>query len=140
MTNRGTASLPQTTASALFKVQGGRVLVMGIYGEVTTIVQTQTNNAKLISDPTVGADVDLCATLDLTADAVGTMYGITGDFSDAMKTATSGALEIGSTDNIQGVVVAAGNINLSCSASSSGEVKWSILWRPLDEYARVVRA
>ena len=138
LTARGAASLPQSTASAIFKVQGGKVQVLGIFGEVTTVMQTQTNNVKLIADPTTGADVDLCATLDCTADAVGTMYHITGDLSDALIADTSGAAE--ALADYQPVIVAPGDIDLSCSASSTGAAKWSVLWRPLDPGARVVAA
>ncbi|NUP23459.1 MAG: hypothetical protein HOZ81_46875, partial [Streptomyces sp.] len=82
--DRTTAALPQTTQSALFTVAGGRVIITSIVGEVTTVIQTQANNTKIVSNPTTGTDVDLCAVLDITADQVGCLYGITGLFSDAM--------------------------------------------------------
>lgn len=127
--------LPQSTAEALVNVVGGKILLEGVFGEVTTVIQTQTNNAKLVADPTTGADVDLCATLDITGDAVGTMYRITGDLSDAMEAATSGAQEL--LGDYKPVVVAPGAIDLSCSASSTGAVKWVFLWRALDPYAKL---
>ena len=43
---RATAALPATTQSALFNVVGGRIAVLGIIGEVTTVIQTQACNTK----------------------------------------------------------------------------------------------
>jgi hypothetical protein len=139
-TSRATAALPQTAQSALFNVNVGKVKIHGIYGEVTTVIQTQANNTKLVSNPTVGADVDLCAVNDITADAVGTIYSITGDFSDAMVATTSGAVETSPTANSLAPVVAAGTIDLNCAASNTGSVKWVCVWEPIDVGATVSAA
>src|SRR5689334_16854453 len=72
------ATLPASATQNLFTVAGGRILLMGIFGEVTTVIQTQACNAKLISTPTVGTAVDLCAVLNITAKEVGALFGITG--------------------------------------------------------------
>lgn len=124
---RAAESLPQTTATAYFTVTG-RVLLTLVEGEVTTIIQTQANATKLIANPTVGADVDLCATDDITADAVGTLYSITGTLADAMVATTSGA----ATAQGSGVIVAAGTIDLSCAASNTGATKWTLHYVPID--------
>jgi len=126
---KAAANLPQSTQSALFTVSGGRVAVK-LYGEVTTVIQAGVNNTKLVSNPTVGADVDLCATLDIDADVVGTMYSlnVAGNFSSAMVATTSGAL----VEQAAWAIVAAGTIDLSCSASKTGQTKWSCSWFPID--------
>ena len=49
---RATATLPQTTAEALYTITGGRILLVSIIGEVTTVIQTQANNTKLTFNPT----------------------------------------------------------------------------------------
>lgn len=134
---RSKANLPQGVAAAIFTVSGGKVLICDIIGEVdTTVIQSDTNNMKLISNPTVGADVDLCATVDIASDAVGTMYHITGTLTDAMIATTSGALES------QGdpIAVAAGTIDLSCDASKTGKIKWTLFYIPIDKGAKVVTA
>ena len=82
--DRPTATLPQTTAHALFTVVGGRVAITQIVGEVTTIIQTQANNTKLTATPDIGTAVDLCTVLSISADEVGCLYGITGLNTDAM--------------------------------------------------------
>jgi hypothetical protein len=134
--DRTTAALPQTTQSALFTVTGGRVLITSIVGEVTTVIQTQANATKIVANPTTGTDVDLCATLDITADQVGCLYGITGLFSDAMVGANAGATVVPRNS----VVVPVGTIDLSCAASNTGAAKWSITYIPLDNGASVTAA
>jgi hypothetical protein len=134
--DRATAALPQTTQSALFTVTGGRVLVTNIVGEVTTAIQNQANNTKLVANPTTGTDVDLCAVLNIAADEVGCLYGITGLFSDAMVGANAGATVVPRNP----VVVPVGTIDLNCAASNTGSVKWSITYIPLDDGAAVTAA
>lgn len=134
--DRTTAALPQTTQSALFTIAGGRILLTSIVGEVTTVIQTQANNTKLVSNPTTGTDVDICAVLDVTADQVGCLYGITGLFSDALVGANAGATVVPRN----AVVLPIGTLDLSCAASNTGSVKWSITYVPLDDGASVVAA
>lgn len=130
---KAAANLPQSTQSALFTITGGRIRVMGIYGEVTTVIETKANNTKIVSNPTVGADVDLCAVNDITADSVGTIYTITGTFANAMVATTSGAVP----DQAAKTVVAAGTIDLSCAASSTGQTKWVLQYEAIDPGATV---
>jgi hypothetical protein len=132
---RATDSLPATTAEALFTVTGGRIVVYQIVGEVTTVIQTQTNNTKLIHTVATGTDTDLCAVLDITGDEVGTLYGLTGTFADAM---------LGAGQALQGqtkpIVLKPGDIELSCAATNTGSVKWSLYWAPLDDDVTVEAA
>jgi len=134
--DRATATLPQTAQSALFTVSGGKVAILGIVGEVTTAIQNQANNTKIVSNPTTGTDVDLCAVLNIANDEIGTLYGITGTFATAMVGVNAGAGVMCS----QPVVVPPGTIDLNCAASNTGSVKWSIWWLPLDDGATVTAA
>lgn len=133
---RAAAALPQTTASALFNVVGGRVAILAVLGEVTTVIQTQANNTKLIANPAVGTSVDICAVLDISADEVGCLYGITGVPADALVGANAGASPVCSRP----IVVNTGTIDLSCAASNTGAVKWQIRYLPLDEGAHITAA
>lgn len=135
---RDSAALPQTTDEALFRITGGKVRILAITGEVTTVIQTQANNTKLKFNPAgTGADVDLCAVLSTTADAVGTLYTITGDFSDAMQESLWAA-ESDKTMEPGGVILGPGDIELDCAASNTGEVKWTVEWEPVDGSANLV--
>jgi hypothetical protein len=134
--SRATAALPQTTQSALFTVTGGRILLTSIVGQVTTVIQTQANATKLVSNPTTGTDVDLCATLDITADQVGCLYGITGTLATAMVGANAGATVV----QTNALVIPVGTIDLSCAASNTGSVSWTLTYVPLDDGASVSAA
>ncbi len=133
--NRALATLPATTATPYFTVTG-RVKLISIIGEVTTLVQTQACNAKLISNPTVGADVDLCAVLDITAAAVGAQFTITGTLANAMVKTTSGA----GVFQAAPLLIMPGTIDFSTSATNTGATKWRIEYIPVDAGARIFAA
>lgn len=134
--SRAAGALPATTQSALFTVSGGRVLVTGIVGQVGTAIQNQACNTKLVANPTTGTDVDICAVLNIANDEAGTLYGITGTFSDALVGANAGATVFPG----RAVVVAAGTIDLSTSATNTGTVAWDLWYIPLDIGATVAAA
>lgn len=136
---RATAALPQTAAGALFTVTGGKVLVTSLVGEVTTIIQTQADATKLTFDPVdAGATQDLSATVDITADAVGTLYSLTGTPATAMQD----ALNFLPSNKVlaQPLVLKPGSILLDCAASNTGSVKWDLTYIPLDNGASVAAA
>lgn len=136
---RATAALPQSAAGALFTVAGGRVVVTSIIGEVTTVVQTQANATKLTFDPTdAGATQDLCGTTDITADAVGTMYSITGTAATVLQD----ALNFLPSNKVLALplVLKPGSVLLDCAASNTGSVKWTLAYWPIDTGATVVAA
>ena len=134
--DRATAALPATTAEALFTIAGGRVAITQIVGEVTTVIQTQANNTKLTANPTTGTSVDMCAALDISADEVGCLYGMSGTPADALV-GTNAGLTPG-----QGVaqVLNVGTIDLDCAATNTGAIRWTLFYVPLDEGASVVAA
>lgn len=134
--DRATAALPQTAAAAIFNILGGRVAVMGILGEVTTIIQNQANNTKLTANPTTGTSVDLCTVLSIANDEVGCLYGITGVVGEALIGANAGYAPLPTRPCVVGV----GTIDLDCAASNTGSVKWSIWYIPLDDGAYVEAA
>ena len=132
---RATKNLPQTATEALFTVSG-RIIEMHIVGEVTTVIQTQGNNTKLTLTGTVGAAVDMCAVNDITSDAIGTLYHITGTLANALVATTSSC----GVAQAAPLLCAAGPIDLITAASNSGQVKWTIRYVPLDVGALVVAA
>lgn len=134
---RPAAALPQTADGALFRITGGKVRILSITGEVTTVIQNQANNTKLKLNPSgAGADVDLCAVLSVANDAVGTLYTITGDFSDAMQESVWAA-ESDKTMEPGGVILGPGDIELDCAASNTGEIKWTVNYELIDEGGKI---
>ena len=133
---RAAAGLPASTAGALFTVSGGRVAITQIVGEVTTVIQTQANNTKLTANPTTGTSVDICAVLNISADEVGTLYGISGLQSDALIGINAGAVP----GQVRDVVVNVGTIDIDCAATNTGEVAWTLFYIPIDDGASVTAA
>lgn len=132
-TDKATAALPASTTGTLFTISGGRVAILGIVGEVTTIIQAQANNLKLVSTPTTGTAVDICAVLDVNGKEAGCLFGITGTFATALVGANAGAGLMCATP----VVAPIGTIKASTSATNTGSVKWTIYWLPIDDGASV---
>ena len=134
--DKAAAALPQTTAAAIFNVTGGKCLITSIVGEVGTVIQTQANDTKLTANPTSGTSVDICAALDISADEAGSLYAITGTFTDALQGGAAGAV----ANQATGVVVNVGTIDLDCAASNTGTIAWTITYVPLEANAAIVAA
>ncbi len=137
--DRATDTLPQSTDEALFTITGGQVLITSLVGEVTTVIQTQANNTKLKFNPTAtGADQDLCAVLDITADPVGELYTISGTVGDALRSDL--LIGLNSLLGAGGLILSEGAIELDCAASNTGSVKWYLTYIPLDDGASIAAA
>lgn len=140
---RATATLPATTQAPIYTIAGGRVILMSLLGEVTTIIQAQANALKVTANPTAGSDVDLCATVDVNALEVGGKLSLIPDFdatpfSVALGKQLAGAAPFGL--GTRGIVLAAGTLDLVTAATNTGSVKWDLHYVPLDAGATVTAA
>jgi hypothetical protein len=133
---KSAAALPQTAQGVLFNITGGRVLLTMLLGEVTTAIQAQATLTKVVANPTVGADVDLSATVDLTGKAVGTLIGVTGTAANALVAAN--AVLLGQL--AAPAVLPIGSLDLNTAASSTGAIKWIVYYVPLDPFAKMAAA
>jgi hypothetical protein len=134
--NRPTAVLPQTAHAPLFTVAGGRILLLSLIGEVTTIIQNQANNTKITAYPAAGTAVDLCAVVSTANLEVGGKLVLPAAFATALAKTLAGAAIL--QPNL--IVVAPGTIDLDCAASNTGAVKWSAFYVPFDDGATLVAA
>ena len=133
--NRATAALPATTTSAAFTVNG-RVKILSIVGEVTTVFQTQACNLKIQFNPAgTGASTDLCANLNVTASAVGSMFYPDGTFATALVKAVYLARPMTTP-----IIVEDGTLDLVTDATNTGSVKWRVEYVPAGPGAFVVAA
>jgi hypothetical protein len=132
--DRATANI--TTGLPLFNVLGGRIAVNLILGEVTTVIETKTVTLKLQANPTTGATVDMCGTLDLSADPAGTLYTIAGAAATALQRGECGSV-IGQSAP---VIVAVGAIEAVVGDTHTGSIKWSVFYTPIDDGAYVEAA
>jgi len=123
--SRDPGAIAQSGLLSLFTVSGV-VEIIQIFGFVTTQIQNQPNNTKLVANPSGGPDIDLCSTIDIDNAGPGQQYSITGTFANPMVSSTGAAWE----GQGNPVLVGGGTIDMSCSASSTGEISWIVLWRP----------
>lgn len=133
---RTTSNLPQTAASSIFTVSGGRIEIVRLVGLVTTVIQSGTNNAKLICDPTTGSTGDLCTTTDIASLEVGGMLTIDGTVGNALVKANAFAIK----QMALPLWVPAGAIQFSTDASKTGQIQWSLFYLPIDAGAAAVAA
>jgi len=133
-------TIPATTTDQIFRVKGGRVLVRGLIGTVTTVIQTQADNMKVSSkaldnaSAAIGTAVDVAANVDITAREVGGMYFVEGD-GTAGVLSNAGAAFVGA--NTGEWIAPQGEIYLTTSATNTGAMKWDIFYTPLDPGAYV---
>lgn len=132
---RAAENLPQSTQAALFTVSGGRVAVTEIIGEVTTVLQASgTDDTKLVFNPSVGSDSDLGTSLDIMAySAVGTLFWLDGLTSPLQHGVFTRPID-------RPLILPLGSVDLNCAASKTGQIKWTLVYAPLDPGAKVVAA
>lgn len=136
---RPATALPQTADVALFRITGGKIRVLGLYGEVTTAIQNQANNTKIKLNPSgTGSDVDLCAVANIANKAVGDILSLTGTAATALQISAAPWVLVPAAGVAQpGIILGPGDIELDCAASNTGAVKWTLVYELVDAGASV---
>lgn len=135
--SRATSALPATAALNIFTVSGGRILLVSLIGEVTTIIQAQACTIKVTSTPTTGTAVDLSAvSASLSGLEVGGKLTLPAAAATALVSGNAGGV-IGKQASW---VIPVGNISYTTSATNTGAIKWDLTYVPLDVGAQVVAA
>lgn len=132
-------SIGSVASGNLFTISGGPVRVLALVGQITTVVQTQANNTKLTHTATGGTAVDLCATLNITGAEALKVFALDGVKGTALTLSTDAGVVIASALHMP-LILTAGVIALSCSATNTGAVDWFIEYEPLVAGATVVAA
>lgn len=131
-------TLPQSTTDQIFRVVGGRILVHLLVGQVTTVIEGTDPVLKVsvraLTDAAAvtGTAYDIAATLDISSDEVGTMYGVEGD-GTALTSGGQVAASLEAFGN--GFICNQSQIYLTTGASKTGATKWDMWYQPLDEGA-----
>jgi hypothetical protein len=135
---RATATLPASGTGNIFTVSGGRIVVVGLIGEVTTAVQNQACTLAIGSAPTVGtgSTTALGTASSIIAAPIGTHFGANPGSATVVDLSTQAGVLL----NAAGFVLDAGNITITTSATNTGSVKWDLLYVPFDIGASVVAA
>lgn len=134
-------TVPTNATQTVFTVTAGRILVVALYGLVSTIIGGTTPAAKYVATPTTGSANDMCTTLTITGDEVGMMWQV----PSAVGSALIGAAAAGKSGSLSGnagwcgQIVAPGTIGFNDSAAdATGAVIHTLYWIALDDVARVV--
>lgn len=133
----GAKTLPATATGSIFNVIGGRVLVTSIVGVVTTAIQNQANNTKLVATPSGnGAVNDLTGVVDVANLALGGLLSPTGLAGDALVKSTGG----GVSGLRNPIIVTPGAIGVNTAATNTGAITWTLTYVALDNGASVTAA
>ena len=124
----------------LFTITGGRVIVVALYGEVTTVIQAQTTTVQLVSTPaTLGSAINLSSTgLDVTGLEVGGHITLpaTPASATALVKANGGYINLSAAR----LMVPPGVISVNYGAASTGAIEWDMVYIPYDAAATVAAA
>jgi hypothetical protein len=135
---RATATLPATASGNIFTVTGGRIIIVSLVGEVTTAVQNQACTIALGYAPTVGtgSTTNLGTASSIIAAPIGTHFG----FNPGGATVTDLATQAGVALPSAGILVDAGAVQITTSATNTGSVKWDLAYIPYDNGVSVAAA
>lgn len=143
----GAKSLPATGTGGIFTVSGGRVIVTGITGVVTTAIQNQACTLSIGNTPTGGshATTSLATATAITNAAIGTSIAIPQNLGALLVSSASGVLIANSATSCLGVpvstggiaIVPAGTIDVTTSATNTGQITYSITYVPYDVGASI---
>lgn len=140
--DRATDTLPQTASEAIFTITGGRVLVIGLIGEVTTAIGAGvTPDLKIVYNPTAaGTSFDLCTAVSVASDAVGQTYTLAGDVATPGALVVAGAVGQANPVFAKPLLLSEGDIEINMDESVAGSVSWSLIYVPWDAGAEVAAA
>lgn len=128
-------ALPATATGSLFNVTGV-CEVIAIVWVITTVIQAQACNLKLATVSNA-ATTDVCANLAISGLLAQSRMSITGTFANAMINTLAW---VPVARQATSFVVQEGTISAITSATNTGAIRWSVLYRPLQNGARITAA
>lgn len=132
------AVLPATTTQNIFTVAGGRVWIVALIGEVTTICSATATNLKATSVPTTGSAVDIASNLAVANFEAGAILVVEGDGTALIGTSTGAGFA--PALNALPFIIPIGVLRIETSATNTGATKWDLFYFPIDDGAFVVSA
>lgn len=120
----------------------GLVLVTGIVGLVTTVMDGTVTSINLNHDPTVGAAANLCAATVITSDTAGTLYGFIGTDITTLLVSSGVAAPSEAYTQLPAarIVLNNGVVGMVGTAANTGVVTWHLTYVPISSGASVVAA
>lgn len=131
---RATSTLPATASLTIFNVAGGKIMLTSLIGEVTTVIQAQATT--VVFNHTVGATTTALSTVgDINAAIVGSVVALSGGAN--ASTATQVGAAAGADCNF---ALGIGALKYTTGATSTGAIKWTLTYIPIDDGATVTAA
>lgn len=139
---RPAENIPQGGKKSLFIVTG-RIVMVALFAEVTTVIGAGANAFHFDWNPDTGVDEPLSVApgLDIDAAAVGSVLHMRGGVGGPLvNTNQAGVYKQGFTVGTQAILTGPGIIDATCAASSTGQMKYYLEYRPFDADGGVVLA
>jgi hypothetical protein len=136
--DRAAATLPQTATASIFTVTGGRVLLLGLLGEVTVATGSTATTLAVSSVPASGTAVTIATATAVTSLEVGAEVTLPLTSKSALVVNNAGGG--GQLSGHAPYVIPAGGISITTSASDTGQMKWTAFYVPLDDGAVLAAA
>jgi hypothetical protein len=134
-------TIPATTFSNIFTVSGGRILLTSLVGQVTTAIGALATTLSIGFTPTGGSLVaaSIATATAITSSPVGTLVSVAFPVAGLVVGVNPGVVALGgaSIDDQTGLLVSAGVISISTSASTTGAMSWTMTYLPYDAAAGV---
>lgn len=133
-------ALPQSVTQNIYTIAGGRILLVALFGEVTTVIQAQATTIKFTSTPTTGSAIDLNTATG--SDLTGKEVGARVTPANPPASGTAAVITNAGYTNLEPLhlVIPIGVISVTTVASSTGGLKYDLIYVPLDDGASVTAA
>jgi hypothetical protein len=130
------ATLPQTAAQNIFTISGGRILLVALTGQVTTVIGATVTSLKVTNTPTTGTATDIATATAITSKEVGTLIGLPLTPGSALVVGANAGAAV-QVPGHQGWLVQPGTISVTTSASTTGGISYDLVYVPYDTGAQV---
>lgn len=125
------------TTANLFNIADGPIKVVDIIGFITTVIAAGANNTKLVYTSTGGAAIDLCAVANIASTAVRKNLSITGVKANALQVSADDGVTVRVLGSVAHVILQPGIISMNCLSTTTGAIKWDLLYEPINVSATV---
>jgi hypothetical protein len=124
-------TLPQTASQNIFTVAGGRILLVALTGQVTTVIGATATTLKVTNTPTSGTATDIASATAITSKEVGTLIGLPLTPGSALVVGANAGAAV-QVPGHQGWLIQPGTISVTTSASTTGGLSYDLVYIPYD--------
>ena len=137
--SRTAATIPQTGSQNIFTVTGGRILLVALTGQVTTVIGGTATTLKVTNTPTAGTATDIATATAITSKEVGTLISLPVAPGSALVVGANAGAAVQVAGH-QGWLIEPGTLSVTTSASTTGAISYDLVYIPYDTGASVAAA